>query len=79
MNDGDKFMIGFVLMAFLVLMWIMFIRNFELFVGSGAAASYNSGANLRDQSLATDLYGDYIKEFEKKEGEMIQRRGKGVL
>ena len=73
---SDAIMISFVIVSFLVLLWILF-RNSEMFVGSGfsgAAKSYNSGADLREQSLSENLYGDYLKLFEKNEGEMIRRR-----
>lgn len=71
-----------VLVALIItLVILVLLSSKENFVGAGnpglgenPALGYNSGASLRDQSLAEDLQGEYIKLYEKKEGKFLQDR-----
>jgi hypothetical protein len=69
------------LIVVLLLIILIILSKKENFVGAGMtglgenpALGYNSGASLREQSLAEDLQGDYIKTYEKNEGKFLQDR-----
>ena len=43
-------------------------------LGANSAASYNSGASMRDLSVAQDLYGEYLTKWEDNEGRFTNAR-----